>query len=246
MRRTPPGPPAGPLGHLRDMRRDVLGLLLRSAQEYGDVVRLRLGPWHFFLVNHPELIKQVCQDRHPRYDKATRTGSIMRSLAGDSVLTLSGPAWLMRRRLIQPFLSKRSVETYRDLILDLTHRALDRWVPGETVEVASEMTRLTCRIIARAMFSAELEAEAELVERAVDTALDAIYARIESLLDFSALLPSRSFHQAISELDGLVYSLVEERRSGASAPQDLLSSLLSARDPETGKGLSDRELRDEM
>ena len=56
----------GPRGHwlmgiIPDFRQDVLGFLVNSSQSHGDVVRFKIGPFIFHLVNHPDLIRQVLQ-----------------------------------------------------------------------------------------------------------------------------------------------------------------------------------------
>jgi cytochrome P450 len=48
------------------------------------------------------------------------------------------------------------------------------------------------------------------------------------------------------KLDEVVYRIIRERRASAEDPGDVLSMLLSARDADTGQGLSDEELRDEV
>ncbi len=239
-----PGPPAGLVGHLGEMRRDVLGLLTRSAQEYGDVVRLLLGPWEFYLVNDAELLQQVYQDHHPRYDKNTRTGSLLKELTGDSVLTLSGEPWLLRRRMLAPFFTKKSVAGYASMILELTESWLEQASPGKTLDLASEMTRLTCRVIARALFSADLKDDAARVECAMLNALDVVYKRIERIIDFS-LARRRRFRASLEELDRVVYGMLDRRRTGAAQP-DLLQRLLEARDQETGFSFDDANLRNEV
>lgn len=219
------------------MRRDVLGLLLRSAQEYGDVVRLLLGPWEFYLVNDPTLLHQVYQDHHPRYDKNTRTGKLLRELTGDSVLTMSGEPWLERRRLLAPFLSKKSVAGYASMILELTENWLESTPPGTTRDMASEMTRLTCRVIARALFSADLKEEAARVEQAMLEALDVVYQRIERLVDFNPAR-RRRFRTSLENLDGVVRSMIDGRHQGSPRP-DLLQGLLEVE-------LDDQAVRNEV
>ncbi|MBI1881956.1 MAG: cytochrome P450, partial [Chloroflexi bacterium] len=44
----------------------------------------------------------------------------------------------------------------------------------------------------------------------------------------------------------MVYRLIEERRSSGKMRHDLLSMLLQARDEETGEGMSEKQLRDEI
>lgn len=52
--------------------------------------------------------------------------------------------------------------------------------------------------------------------------------------------------QAIRESDAVVYHIIHDRRRSDTDRGDLLSMLLAARDEETGEGLSDKELRDEV
>jgi cytochrome P450 len=50
----------------------------------------------------------------------------------------------------------------------------------------------------------------------------------------------------VKTLDEAVYAIVEQRRRDGTGHHDLLSMLLAARDEETGEGMSDAQLRDEM
>ncbi len=57
---------------------------------------------------------------------------------------------------------------------------------------------------------------------------------------------SKPMQRAIAELDQMVERVLASRRQGGGDRGDLLSLLLAARDEETGEGLSDRQLRDEI
>jgi cytochrome P450 len=58
------------------------------------------------------------------------------------------------------------------------------------------------------------------------------------------------FRRAVRGLDEIVYEIIGRRRAGGedagSRSGDLLSMLLAARDEETGEGMSDKQLRDEV
>jgi cytochrome P450 len=56
----------------------------------------------------------------------------------------------------------------------------------------------------------------------------------------------KEFHMAVKAFDALVARIIAERRASAADHGDLLSMLLSARDAETGEGMSDKQLRDEI
>lgn len=54
------------------------------------------------------------------------------------------------------------------------------------------------------------------------------------------------FRRAIRYLDALIYNIIQRRRANGEDTGDLLSMLLGVRDKETGEGMSDRQLRDEV
>src|SRR5262249_4510496 len=58
--RLPPGPKGHLLtGNLAELRRDLLGLYLRCARDYGDVFSLRFGLRRVTFLCHPDLIEEV-------------------------------------------------------------------------------------------------------------------------------------------------------------------------------------------
>jgi cytochrome P450 len=66
-------------------------------------------------------------------------------------------------------------------------------------------------------------------------------------LETSLPLPAnRRFWRALRELDTVVYQIIAERRQTRRDESDLLSMFLAARDDETGAGMTDRQLRDEV
>ena len=99
----PPSPPCLPLiGHIPAFRRDVLGLLTRSVQTYGDFIRFKLGPHPIYLVNHPDDITHILKKNAANYDKDTRSTRFLRDIADESLLTSNGEQWKKRRHHLQP------------------------------------------------------------------------------------------------------------------------------------------------
>jgi cytochrome P450 len=50
----------------------------------------------------------------------------------------------------------------------------------------------------------------------------------------------------VKVLDDVVFKIINARRKGQSKGEDLLQMMMEARDEETGEGMSDRQLRDEV
>ncbi len=113
------------------------------------------------------------------------------------------------------------------------------------------MMRLTLRIVARCLFSVDVEdAEAREVGRALDDLVASFELTVNpfrNLLNKLPLPSVRKARRARSVLDALVYGLIAERRrtGGTDGGGDLLSLLLEARD-EDGRGMDDRQVRDEV
>jgi cytochrome P450 len=250
--KTAPGPRGHFLiGNLLAFRRDVLRLLLDSRNEFGDVVRFRLGPMLIHLMSHPDHIKQVLVTHQHNYNKATRSSAKIAGITGEGLLTNNGDAWLRPRRLMQPVFNAQRLVAYTDLMIEATDRMLDTWqaraASGQPLDVSSEMTRLTCTIVARALLGADVSGDIDEVERSATAVMEHTWRRLERLVDPPLWLPTPGnlrFRRAKRRLDRIVHRLIGERRE-RPAPNDLLTLLLKARDDDTGGGLSERQLHNE-
>lgn len=240
------------LGCLGEFRRDPIGLLARVTRQYGDVVRLRFGPLVAHVVNHPEYVGQVLEERHQNYDKRTRSVSKIRATCGASLLTEEGPLWLRHRRLIQPALLRQVVQRYIPIVTTATAAMLEQWLDAaraaRPLDIVSEMMRLTLSIAARVLFGSDVSGDAPIIEQSLVEILADTWRRVENVFDPAAVSPvfhRKSFVNAVGRIDDVVYRIIEQRRQGRGAADDLLAALLEAHDPAAEAGLTDRELRDE-
>jgi cytochrome P450 len=130
-----------------------------------------------------------------------------------------------------------------------TEASLARWgTMAQPFDVAGEMMALTLDIICRTMFSTDVSEDTAAVRRLMD-----IVVRMPvSMLDLFGLpqwLPrpkAAPLRSAVVAFDALVARFLAERRADPAERNDLLAMLLAARDPETGEGMSDKQLRDEI
>ncbi len=244
--KPPTLPQSFPGQRLLDFRRDPLATLRRAAT-YGDVVRLPLSPAPVFLVNHPDLIKDIFVT-HTRQFKKSRGLEKAKLLLGDGLLTSEGTAHLVRRRQIQPVFHRQRIEAYARTMTDCAEHASARWKDGETRDMAPEMMRLTLDIVGQTLFGADMEAEAEDIGGAMGEALTLLQLLVLPYTDFVERLPLpivRRFRRSRARLDETVYRLIAEHRQ-AGDRGDLLSLLLDAPDEEDGTHMSDTQVRDEV
>ena len=252
-RKDAPGPSGHLLlGNLPEFQRDVFQLLIDSAQRFGNVVRLRLGPLVIHLLSHPDHITHVLQDNRQNYQKTTRSDAMISSVIGKGLFTTNGEVWKERRRLMQPAFHHDRIASFAHTMTETVTTMLRKWGEdaghAQALDVASEMMRLTYAIVAKSLFRTDADDDAATVEGAMAVVLEHTYRRMEKLFTLPEIVPTpanRRFREAMRTLDRVVYGLIHARRRDETDVGDLLSMLMRTRDEETGQGLSDQELRDE-
>ncbi len=136
----PTGPRGLPLlGHLLDIRRDVLGFFTQCSQDYGDVVALRFAGWPTLLINNPDHIEKVLVKEHRNFVKHKLFWRHVTALFGNGLLTSEGDFWHRQRRLSAPAFSGQRLTGYGATMVQHTSRLLDTWRVGEIRDLHADM-----------------------------------------------------------------------------------------------------------
>jgi cytochrome P450 len=228
----------------------------RMWRQHGDVFRVDMGGRSAVLVAHPDGIERVLGSNRENYVKAEAYDNI-RLLTGEGLLTLEGDAWRSRRRLENPAFHRDSIRRFVDEMAKISREALAAWrwrIPnGGVVDIHHEMMRVTLEIVAATLFGQRLGEDAsDESGSAFASALSLVSERGNAVIQLPLSIPTpnnRRFARAVETLDRQVYSVIRTAR-GAAPDSDrvptLLSMLLGARDADTGKQLTDQELRNEV
>ena len=251
-----PGPRGSWLwGSAGDLQRDRLQFIVKIAADYGPLVKYRLGPMTMVSANSPEGVQRVLQDNNPNYSKRLKIFAPLRWTLGNGLLTNDGESWLRQRRLMQPAFHRQHIARFGDLMVRETQAMLERWeqaaASGQTLDVAVEMMRLTLVIVTQALFSTRISDDSGRLYTAITTLLEDVIFRFDRPFYPSPGFPTphnRRYKAALRDLDAVIYDLIRQRRQSGvqAAPHDLLGLLLAARDEQTGEGMNDRQLRDEL
>lgn len=252
--RRAPGPKGLPiLGNFFDMRQvSSLENMISLQREYGDILRMDTGPFTLHVISDPDMVQHVLQDNNRNYVKGYAL-SKSENLLGKGLLTNEGEAWRRQRRLIQPAFHRQVLDTFARVMTDSATEMLDAWAgrdAGKSFNVSTDFLGLTLEIVGRTLYSISVNAEDKrTVGRVMPFILEETNRRISNIIDIGEKLPTptnRRLKQSIAELDEIVYRMIEQRRRSGEQLPDLLGMLLAAQDEDTGEGMDDKQLRDEV
>jgi cytochrome P450 len=254
----PPGPRGYPLvGILPQVIRNPLKTLTDAARQYGGVVYLgsyRPGK-RILLISHPGPLKYVLQERYRSYDQSSVVVEAGVRLLGQGLPFLKGDSWLRRRRLLQPAFNTKHIFQFVSAITNKAMVMLEQWrtpaTRGEVLNISSEMSKVTRNITLKILFGLDLPMYSEEtveIERSIEVAESYV-----SFLNFINPTPlwaptprNRAFQRALQTFDRMVRRIIDERRRDETEHHHLLSLLMAARDQDSGEGLNNQELHDEV
>ncbi len=230
-------------------RFDIMATLAK-----GPVCYARLLGKRIYFVNDAEYVKRILLDNLANYPKSVTYRNKLRPFLGDGMLISEGDFWKRQRRLAQPAFHMRRLKVLATTMADAAARMAQGWEHGKVVDVMPLMNAVTMEIVARTLFGADVSRDIGAVGEAMH-ALGEETGRIRpsaffDLPEFVTRPRSRRFAEAVATLDAIVNRMVAQRRTevgrGAAPQDDLLQMLLEARDEESGQGMTDRQLRDEL
>jgi cytochrome P450 len=207
-----------------------------------------------YFINDPAGIKRVLLDNVANYPKTDNEREGLGTAFGDGILVSTGEKWKSHRRIMAPSFDFKSLVSYAPAMVECSENLAGDWKQkgaGKIVDIAAEMTHLALQIISRTMFSTDADRLGGLVDGAMRRGQDMLAF---GLLDILPLIgPGRirrrlaRVRAAFGEMDTVMHGLIHSRAGAVSGgPKDLLDRLVAARDSETGAGLSDEEIRDEL
>jgi cytochrome P450 len=195
-------------------------------------------------VHTPELVHEVLVVQADKFHKSRGMKAIFKDALGNGLLTSDGEFWKRQRRLAQPAFHMRRIAAYADVMVAHAERLLEEWrartsaAPGESIDIAEEMMRLTLGIVAKVLFDADVSSQAQRVGKAITTGQEITNRRFNSLIRLPRWVPTpdnRRGTAALQVIDDVVMGIIEERRVSGKDHGDLLSMLLMAVD-EDGTG----------
>lgn len=246
--------PLGPLALLRVLARNPLEAWTNAHFEE-PIVMGGLSIGRVALVNDPAAIRRVLMDNAQNYHKDWLQRRVLSAgLSNGLLLTADGHQWRMQRRALAPLFARRTVISFTAAMIDVAAAMVERLKSrdGQIEDMAVEVTRVTLEVLEKTMFSDGLGRSAEEIRVAMKHYFEAI-GRLDpfDVLGLPAVVLRLSrwkVRPMLRLFETAIDTIVSTRRrriaeDPAGVPRDILTLLLEARDPETGEGLSEVEVR---
>lgn len=244
-------PPPQPLG-LRGLPviwRNYIESIPRGAYEEG-VVHIRRRGADTLLVCDPDIIGEVLVEKAEKFerDEVTRR-AFAPTIGRNSLFLAEGAEWRWQRRAVAPIFRHEVLMSFVPVFTKMAERQAREWgaIPaGTTVDAAAAMTRTTFDIIVETMLGGSADLDASRYSEALKISFETIpwhivYAQF-GLPEWLPYPHRRSAARARDFLQQEIRRTVEARRGANGPAPDLLDLLLQARDPESGRSMTDDEV----
>lgn len=257
---TIPQPMPDPvLGNIRDLDPTApVQSMHRLARTWGPIYQLSLPGGNVVFISSQALVDELSDEK--RFEKAElQVIENVREFAGDGLFSARGdePNWGKAHRILMPVFSPVAMRDMFDGMHDIADQMLTRWErfgDGAVIDVSDNMTRLTLDTIALCAmgyrFNSFYQNESHPFVGALTRALaEAVGRTARHPLQTKLMLPTRHrFAEDIRLMHQVADNLIAQRKNGVCGvvKKDLLSRMLEARDPVTGEGLSDENIRYQM
>lgn len=229
----PPGDETVDLGFAHN----ILEEIERLTAKYGNTFKV-YSPTrkaYTFVSHEPDHVAHLLVKNNRNYTKGVGIERV-KLLLGNGIMVSEGSFWKRQRRMIQPAFHRKVIENMslhmQDLNADLLRHWSEQAQAGKQVNVTQEMSVITLEVVLRALFSKDL-----IHLKGSDNPFALLTQ--ESGRDLS-------FAMKFRQLTALVKKVKVDRERDGRVEADFLSMLMETRDKETGKGMTEKELLDEV
>jgi cytochrome P450 len=216
--------------------------------ERGRVVKVYIGHLPVYAVTAADLAQQVMIELGGKFEKGAMFDKF-RPYFGNGLVMSNGAVHLRQRRLVQPAFHRERISGYAEVMRGVAEDAIGRWRPGEVRAIDDDMQAVATAVVAGTLFSSGLSPErADQLRRWIPVVIKQglVRAMVPEALQRLPIPANRRFDEAVRSLRSLVQDLVATRRADGTDHGDLLSMLVMARDEDTGAGMTDEQVYDEV
>ncbi|WP_327146842.1 cytochrome P450 [Nocardia sp. NBC_01327] len=235
---------------------------LELSRSLGQIFGRKILASRVIVVAGAALATQACDERYWARCLAG-PGEVLREIVPTGLFTAKSrdPLWGKAHRILTPGFTQGAMRTYHEAMATVADDLEAEWdkAAGGRIDVHASMTAATLEVIARAGFGTRFgllgaaPAQAEQAQWFVEALARILRWASDQTNDLPIVGAIRTRWQAprvnrdIGAARKYVQNLITERRaSGRTDTDDLLGLMLTSLDPETGEGLPDNNIADQV
>jgi unspecific monooxygenase len=234
-----------------------VGYMESAKRQCGDIFTAKVGPQGtpLIYIDNPQGIQQILTKDTKELTAPGSVNGLLQPLIGDySVILLDGASHKRQRQLLMPSFHGERLRSYGDLICNLAQQVMGRFSVDASFFARPAMQEISLLVILQAVFGVTQGERYERLKDLTSQLMDFFSSTAKSSFLFFPILqqnlgpwsPWGRFLHVREEIDKLIYAEISDRRQQDNSQRtDILSLMMSATD-ESGEGMSDRELRDEL
>jgi len=195
-------------------------------------------------------MRSVLQDNFHAWRKSPLILRMLRPILGDAILTAHDENWRRQRMTLQPAFLKKRIDRFAPLMAAAAADAAAAMAEAGSPDIHPVMNDAAFAVIERALFSGVEGFDRGEVRAAIEVLLDEIgrvrYSDLAPLPEWTPRLMTLQALRARHVFRKAAMGQIARRRALDDPGDDLLGLLLSARDEQTGRALSDADIRDTL
>ena len=238
------------VGCLNEIRKDPIQFGMSVALKNPPLVKVKILGGNLYYTADAEMAHEVLVSSAGLTNRGKNYKSLEK-LSGQGLFSSEGEIWKFKRKVMQPAMTHSHYDKYLSIFESLADEFEQSWSAKENQQVlmADEMSIFTIRAIGLSVFSFDIYKKHPEIIKDLFSLLRFINLRFYDWVKLPMWVPLKKhikFRQKSSELDKVMYGVIQERRSSGVPKDDMLDLLLGAEHVLTGKPLSDKEIRDEL
>lgn len=156
---------------LRQMRRNPIEFMERMAQKYGNFVEFRIGTHRIIQLNDPEAIRAVLTSHYSAFRKG-RGVERQYGFLGAGLLISEGDHHKKQRVETRPAFHHEELTGFANEMAEAAEKTVSGWGEGQSVDVLSEMRKITLAVIGRTLFKNDFDSQYEEIVQALQVSLE--------------------------------------------------------------------------
>lgn len=214
----------------------------------------RRGAYDVVFLTDPEALEEVLVRRWRDFPKSEMEQRILSPFLGEGLLTAEGEDWRWKRRLSAPTFAPAQLSAMTPSLLAPFEALAAEWRAAAPLEadVDAAMVRGTLDVIEQVLFGRRGELDLAAVATVTAEILGPTsWPMLLAMLKAPEWLPypgkgrqRRARNRARADVAAVVRQRRAALEASGAAPTDLADRLLAARDPETGRPLTDDDMVD--